>query len=61
MIEANTPALIESAPRPAPTVRSSITSNGAGKAPERNNKAKSFADLTSKLPVITPLPPKIAL
>ena len=60
MIEAITPALIESAPNPAPTVLSSKTSKGAGKAPERNNKAKSLADFTVKLPVITPEPPIIA-
>ena len=50
---------MESSPSPGPTTRSSTTSNGAGKAPERSNNAKSFADLTEKLPVIIPLPPVI--
>ncbi len=52
---------MESAPKPAPTVLSSRTSSGAGRAPERSSKAKSLADLTVKLPLITPLPPKMAL
>ena len=37
------PALIESCPRSGPTVLSSIISNGAGNAPDLNNKARSVA------------------
>ena len=44
IIKAKTPALIESCPRSGPTVLSSIIFNGAGKAPDLNNKAKSVAD-----------------
>ena len=36
-------ALIESCPRSGPTVLSSIISNGAGNAPDLNNKARSVA------------------
>lgn len=61
IMEATMPSRIESEPKPAPTVLSSRTSNGAGKAPERSSKARSLADLTVKLPLIMPLPPKIAL
>ena len=46
------PVAIVSAPSPAPTVLSSITSNGAGKAPLRNNTAKSFAPCNVKPPDI---------
>ena len=38
------PALIESCPRSGPTVLSSMISNGAGKAPDLSNNAKSVAD-----------------
>ena len=44
IINAIIPALIESCPRSGPTVLSSIISNGAGKAPDLRNKAKSVAD-----------------
>ena len=38
-----TPDLIESSPKSGPTVRSSTTIYGVGKAPERSNKDKSVA------------------
>ena len=57
---ANKPALIESWPKSGPTVLSSIMFNGAGNAPDLNNKARSVADWKVKLPLIWPLPPKIA-
>ena len=41
MTEAVMPSLIESEPSPAPTVLSSSTSSGAGRAPERSSKASS--------------------
>ena len=44
IIKAIIPALIESCPKSGPTVLSSIISNGAGKAPDLNNKARSVAD-----------------
>ena len=53
------PVAIVSAPSPAPTVLSSITSNGAGKAPERKRTAKSFALCNVKFPEICPRPPGI--
>jgi len=43
MAKAIIPALIESCPRSGPTVLSSIISNGAGNAPDLNNKARSVA------------------
>jgi hypothetical protein len=44
IIKAITPALIESWPKSGPTVLSSIIFNGAGNAPDLNNKARSVAD-----------------
>jgi len=44
IIRAIVPASIESFPRSGPTVLSSIIDNGAGRAPDLNNKAKSVAD-----------------
>ena len=61
MNEAILPAAIESAPKPAPTDLSSTISSGAGRAPALNNTAKSEAPCASKLPVIIPEPPVIAL
>ena len=58
-MQAVVPALIESAPRSGPTVRSSRMMSGAGKAPARSNSARSVADCTVKLPEMTPLPPRI--
>ena len=43
IIAAILPAAIESAPKPAPTERSSTISNGAGNAPALNKTAKSDA------------------
>tara|TARA_B100000767_G_C19261060_1_gene327235 strand:+ start:202 stop:363 length:162 start_codon:yes stop_codon:yes gene_type:complete len=37
------PALMESCPKSGPTVLSSIIFNGAGNAPDLNNKARSVA------------------
>ena len=37
------PDLIESSPKSGPTVLSSTTTRGVGKAPDLNNKAKSVA------------------
>ena len=37
------PDLIESSPKSGPTVLSSTTSRGVGKAPDLNNKARSVA------------------
>ena len=50
---------MESAPRLAPTVRSSMTVSLAGSAPERSSTARSFACCTVKLPLICPVPPRI--
>ncbi len=50
------PALIESCPRSGPTVLSSIISNGAGNAPDLNNKAKSVALWKVNPPLICPDP-----
>ena len=50
------PALIESWPRSGPTVLSSIISNGAGNAPDLNNKAKSVALWKVNPPLICPDP-----
>ena len=61
ILKAKIPALIESCPKSGPTVRSSIIFNGAGKAPDLNNNAKSVADWKVKLPLICPLPPAIEL
>ena len=44
IIRAKTPASIESLPKSGPTVLSSIIFNGAGRAPDLNNSAKSVAD-----------------
>ena len=44
IINAMTPALIESCPRSGPTVLSSIMFSGAGRAPDLSSKAKSVAD-----------------
>ena len=38
-----TPDFIESSPKSGPTVLSSTTTNGVGKAPDLSNKAKSVA------------------
>ena len=54
------PDSMESVPNPGPTIRSSTTSSGAGKAPERNINASSLADCGVKLPVMMPLPPVMA-
>ena len=43
IINENTPASIESCPKSGPTVLSSTTDKGAGRAPERNNKERSVA------------------
>ena len=59
MIAARLPASTESLPKPGPTVLSSSTSSGAGRAPARKSKASSFASSTEKPPVMTPLPPNI--
>ena len=53
------PALTESAPSSAPTVRSSIGLSGAGSAPARSRTARSLALWVVKLPVIWPEPPRI--
>ena len=53
------PARIESAPSSAPTERSSITFNGAGRAPARRSTESSLADSTVKLPEMMPEPPRI--
>ena len=49
-----TPASIESCPKSGPTVLSSTTDNGAGRAPDRSNKARSVAVWNVKLPEIVP-------
>ena len=54
------PAFIESSPRSGPTVLSSTTDNGAGKAPDLKSNARSVASWKVKSPEITPLPPVIA-
>ena len=54
IIEANFPASTESFPKPGPTERSSITVNGAGKAPALNKRDKSFVSETVNCPVIWP-------
>ena len=59
MTAAFLPDSIESAPRLAPTVRSSITVSLAGSAPERSSTARSLARCTVKLPLICPVPPRI--
>ncbi len=51
------PLAIESAPRPRPTVRSSMMVSGAGSAPARIRIARSLALCTVKLPEIWPEPP----
>ena len=43
IIKETTPASIESFPKSGPTVLSSTTFNGVGKAPDLNNNAKSVA------------------
>ncbi len=53
------PALIESAPRLGPTVRSSTTSSVAGSAPARSRTARSLAVSGVKVPEICPVPPVI--
>src|SRR5580698_2848400 len=58
-MEACTPARIESAPRPGPTTRCSITVSFAGSAPARSRIARLLADSTVKLPEIWPEPPVI--
>ncbi len=50
---------MESAPKPGPTVRSSMMVKGAGSAPARNRIARSLALCTVKLPEIWPEPPRI--
>ena len=57
IIKDKIPALIESWPKSGPTVLSSTIFNGAGKAPDLNNNAKSVADWNVKFPVIWPEPP----
>ena len=47
------------APRPGPTVRSSMMVSGAGSAPARSRMARSLALCTVKLPEICPEPPRI--
>ena len=42
IIKAKTPALIESFPRPGPTVLSSIIFIGAGNAPDLSSKANQL-------------------
>ena len=54
-----TPARIESAPRLAPTERSSTMVSFAGSDPARSRMARSFALCTVKLPLIWPEPPRI--
>ena len=53
------PLAIESAPRPGPTVRSSMMVSGAGSAPARSRMERSLALSTVKLPEICPEPPRI--
>ncbi len=53
------PISMASAPRSAPTVRSSITVSGAGSAPARSRAARSVVCCTVKLPEICPEPPMI--
>jgi hypothetical protein len=53
------PAWMESAPRLASTVRSSMTSRLAGSAPPRSRTARSLALSTVKVPLIWPVPPVI--
>ncbi len=55
------PIAIESLPKSGPTVRSSTTFNGAGKAPARSNNASSLASATVNEPLISPRPPAITL
>ncbi len=57
--QAISPARIESAPRPGPTVRSSSTFSGAGSAPARSSSARSCASCTVKPPLMMPDPPRI--
>ena len=54
-----TPASIESCPKSGPTVLSSTTDKGAGRAPERKSKARSVAVWKVKFPEIVPWPPVI--
>ena len=56
IIKASIPELIESWPKSGPTVLSSIMFNGAGNAPDLNNKAKSVADWNVNPPLIWPFP-----
>ena len=53
------PASIESWPKSGPTVLSSTTDNGVGKAPDLHNNAKSVAVWKVKFPDIVPFPPVI--
>ena len=46
------PIEMESLPKSGPTVRSSMTFSGAGKAPARSNKASSLASATVNEPLI---------
>ena len=50
-----------SAPRSAPTVRSSMMVSVAGSAPERSSSACSWVCWVVNWPVMMPLPPQIAL
>ena len=53
------PMAMASAPRSAPTVRSSITVSGAGRAPARSRVERSVASCAEKRPLICPEPPTI--
>jgi len=57
---ATSPAAMESAPRPGPTVRSSRIFSGAGKAPARSSRASCLADSCVKEPRMMPEPPQMA-
>ena len=59
-MEATSPASTESAPRPAPMLRSSMITSLAGSAPERSSSASREASACVKLPVMMPAPPQIA-
>ncbi len=50
------PARMLSAPSSGPTVRSSTTVSGAGRAPARSSTARSVAVCAVKLPLISPAP-----
>ena len=54
VIDAMTPARIESAPSDGPTVRSSRYVSDAGSAPERSVSARSLASCCVKLPAMRP-------